>query len=250
MQSKQRQPQPLVVLVQPSLPENIGMCARAMLNCGLERLRLVAPAARWPHARAFAAAANAVSVLEEAEIFASVEEATADCQRVFATTARERSAQLPVLPVGEAVPRLRAACGRGEEVAVLFGPETSGLDADAVARAEALVRFPTNPEYLSLNLAQAVLLLAWEWWKDSLPPEETGALSLPPAPRVALEAYLSRLDGALDSRGFYLTEALRPHTARNLRTFFTRASPTEEELRYLHGMLSALLREEGSFEES
>jgi len=241
----QRKPQPIVVLVHPRLPENIGMCARAMLNCGLERLRLVAPAASWPHPRALAASSNAGSVVERAEVYASVEEAVADCRRVFATTARERSAQLPVLTVGDAVPRMRAACEAGEEVAVLFGPETSGLDADAVARAEALVRFPMNPEYSSLNLAQAVLLLAWELWKDDLPPDALGDSALVPAPRAALEGFLSRLDAALDDRGFYLTEALRPHTARNLRTFFSRAAPTEEELRYLHGMLSALLKEEG-----
>lgn len=243
MHRKPSKPQPVVVLVHPRLPENIGMCARAMLNCGLERLRLVAPEVRWPHGRALAAAANAVSVLEGAEVCATLDEALADCVRVYATTARERSAQLPVMTAGEAVPGMLAACGAGEEVAILFGPETAGLDAEAVSRAEALVRFPTNPEYRSLNLAQAVLLFAWEWWQAAMPPEAAETSAPPPASREALGHFFARLDRALDERGFYLTEALRPHSARTLRTFFSRAAPTEEELRYLHGLLSALLRE-------
>ena len=155
--------QPIIVLVHTQMGENIGMCARAMLNCGLERLRLVRPRDGWPNERAVATSADADRVIEGVECFDSVAEAVADCSRVFATTARNRARQLPALEVSEAVGEIR---GMGDEpCAILFGPEASGLDNESLSYADRLLDLPVNPEFSSLNLSQAVLLFAWEWWR-------------------------------------------------------------------------------------
>lgn len=235
-------PQPIIVLVEPQLPENIGMCARAMLNCGLERLRLVRPREGWPNDRARAAAADADPVLDGAELFDSVAGAVADCRHVFATTARDRSLNLPVLPVGEAVADLPSLPGSDGEVAILFGAEASGLDNEALSRADKLVRFPTNPEFPSLNLAQAVLLFGWEWRRVSESGADTGSREHLPADRRSLENFVRRLFSLLEEGDFFLTPELRPHSERTLRGLVTRMAATEEELQFLHGVVTALGR--------
>lgn len=243
-------PHPHVILVEPQMGENIGMCARAMLNCGLRKLRLVAPRDGWPQESARATAADADEVLASAEVFTTVDEAIADCRRVYATTARERSLSQPVLSVGESVTEIRAD-GGGEQVAVLFGPEASGLDREAVSRADKLVRFDTNPGFPSLNLAQAVLLFGWEWRRSELSgadrvdgggEEEENFL---PARREQLAVFLGRLNRALEDAGFFLTEQMRPHTEQSLRALFARARPTDREIAMLQGVLSALSKSGG-----
>jgi len=232
--------EPVAILVAPQLPENIGMSARALLNCGLRHLRLVAPREGWPDERSRATAADADEVIDAAEVFSSVGDAVADCHHVFATTARERGVNLPVLPVDEAAAGARARSRRGERVGILFGGEASGLDNAALTAASTLVRFPTNPDFPSLNLAQAVLLWGWEWRRTL---EQSGKpLSRPeaPAPQDATAAFADRLDHVLEESGFFLTSDLRPATQRGIRALLQRAAPSDRELQLLHGMLTAL----------
>jgi tRNA/rRNA methyltransferase len=212
------------------------MCARAMLNCGLDRLRLVRPRDGWPNDRAVATSADADRVIEKARCFDSVAEAVADCSRVYATTARNRARQLPTVEVAGAARELREENG---ERAILFGPEASGLDNDALAHADRLLYFPVNPEFSSLNLAQAVLLFGWEWWRESeveIPVRQQEAA----APKEVLGAFLDRLEGALEEGRFFPSPDMRPETVRNLRALFNRAAPSEGELRMLHGVVTAL----------
>jgi tRNA/rRNA methyltransferase len=223
--------QPLIVLVHTQMGENIGMCARAMLNCGLERLRLVAPRDGWPNERALATAADADRVIDGVECFDSVAEAVADCSRVFATTARNRARQLPALEVAEAVGEMDAQC------AILFGPEASGLDNESLSYADRLLDLPVNPEFSSLNLAQAVLLVGWEWWRGSTSIERSGEAA---ATKAGLGLFLDRLEAELENGRFFPSEDMRPETVRNLRALFNRAGPTERELRMLHGVVTAL----------
>lgn len=233
--------QPVIILVEPQLGENIGMCARAMLNCGLQRLRLVNPRQGWPNKAATATAADADIVLKEIEVFVTLDEALNDCQRVFATTARDRSLNVPQLNVTDAVVEVKEGIAGDEMVAILFGPEASGLDNDAVARADNLLRFPTNPDFSSLNLAQAVLLFGWEWRRLEDPP--TISLKGDLSTREEVDVFLSRLEDALDRKGFFPTPEMKPHILRTLRSLFTKTRMVKPELQLLHGVLSALARE-------
>jgi tRNA/rRNA methyltransferase len=237
-------PQPLIILVEPQLGENIGMCARAMLNCGLDRLRLERPRDGWPNAAAIATAADADGVLEKVEVFATLAGAIADCHHVVATSARDRSIPLPVLRSGEAVERIGEWTDQGAEVAIVCGPESSGLDNEAIARAEWLMRFETNPEFSSLNLAQSVLLFGWEWksrqsTENGGPARDAGTVT---ANRAELESFFERLEKELDLRGFFLTPDLKPTTLKSLRSLFSRTAASEREVKLLQGMLTALLR--------
>ncbi|MCG8601750.1 MAG: RNA methyltransferase [Verrucomicrobiales bacterium] len=235
--------QPVIILVQPQMGENIGMCARAMLNCGLTCLRLVSPRDGWPQESAKATAADADVVIENAEVYATLDEAVADCHQVFATTARERAGGTKVVPVREAAEAVKRS---GSRVALLFGPEASGLDREAVSRANLLVRFPTNPDFPSLNLAQAVLLFGWEWRNLALEiPELSGEV---PAPCGEVAHFIERLERELDASGFFNSEEMKPHSVRQIRSIFHRASPTGQEVKLLHGMVSAFRRERDSSE--
>lgn len=232
---------PIIILVEPQLGENIGMCARAMLNCELTKLRIVNPRDGWPQASATAAAADADEVIEGAEVFETLDEAISDCQHVFATTARDRSQTVPVVTAEAAATRMKTVSAAKEKVAVLFGPEASGLDGASISRADTLVRFPTNPDFSSLNLAQAVLLMGWEWKRVDSDSLET--TSEPPVTRDALSGFLDRLTGALEERDFFLTDEMKPHSIQLLRTLFTKAKLTSKETNLLHGVLTALCRE-------
>ncbi|MDF1811631.1 MAG: RNA methyltransferase [Verrucomicrobiales bacterium] len=227
-------PQPVIVLVETQMGENIGMCARAMLNCGLNQLRLVAPRDGWPNDRAVATAADADEVIEQIACFDTVRDAVADCTRVFATTARNRSRQIPALEVEKAVGEINASPGR---CAILFGPEASGLDNESLSFADTLLDLPVNPEFSSLNLGQAVLLFGWEWWRGKTEVERTVE---PPATKEGLNSFMDRLESQLEAGQFFPSPDLRPETVRNLRTLFGRIAPTERELRMLHGVVTAL----------
>lgn len=230
--------QPVIILVHPQMGENIGMCARAMLNCGLTQLRLVAPRDGWPQESAKATAADADVVIENAEVFETLDDAIADCQRVFATTARDRAGGTPVATVDTAAAEI--ASHSGSRIGILFGPEASGLDRESISRADLLVRFPTNPDFPSLNLAQAVLLFGWEW-KKQLAGDE-GVEHAPPATRAEIANFLARLESQLEVTGFFLTEEMKPHSVRQLRSIFARALPNDQEVKLLHGVLSALAK--------
>jgi len=203
---------PAVILVEPQLGENIGMVARAMLNCGLTDLRLVNPRDPWPNAAARAAASGAVEVLDAARLFATAAAAVADLQRVLATTARSRDMALPVLTPRRAAEDMRSALGRGERAGILFGPERAGLNNDDVALADAVLMVPLNPAFASLNLAQAVLIVGYEWFQAAAPAaprrlERRGAVR---ATKADLLHLFARLEWALDESGFLHPVEKRP----------------------------------------
>lgn len=239
---------PAIILVRPQLAVNIGMCARAMANFGLCDLRLVNPREGWPRSGAlkkgaYAAAAGAVHLLEKAKLFDSVEAAVADLNGVLATTARERGQLKPVLTPAEAMPEIAARIGTGEKYGLLFGPERTGLDNDEVAIAEKIITFPVNPAYASLNLAQAVLLVGYEWMRASTgdappfaPPERS-----PPAPREMILSFFAYLESELERVGFFRPLAKKPVMQQNLRNIFHRMQLTEQDVRSLRGMVVRLV---------
>lgn len=238
---------PVVVLVRPQLAVNIGMCARAMANFGLDDLRLVNPREGWPRHDeyrdvAYAAAAGATGLLDSARVFDSVAAAVADCHRVFATTARERGQAKPVLTPSVAM--AEAAGGPGERRAILFGPERTGLDNDEIAIADAIVTFPSSPAYASLNLAQAVLLCGYEWFKaahgDLPPPPSLPRPESPPAQREMLLAFFEYLEAKLDENGFFRPVTKVPIMRRNLRNIFHRMALTQQDVRTLWGAVVRL----------
>ncbi len=230
---------PIIVLVRPQLGENIGKAARAMLNFGLTRLRLVAPRDGWPNPAAGPSAAGADSVLAEAEVFATLAEAVADCAYVYATTVRKRGVTKPVLTPEAAV---RAIHHAPAQCAIVFGPERSGLDSDDVALARTIITVPINPAFGSLNLAQAVLVCAYEWSKPMelvQPPLEA---LLPPAPQAEFEGMFTQLTTMLEPLGFFEPAIRAAVTRRTLRTMLTKAAWNHLELRTFRGVLTTLAR--------
>ena len=227
---------PAIVLVRPQLGENIGMAARAMLNCGLDELRIVAPRDGWPNPAAAAAAAGADAVVGGARLFDTAAAAVADLQLVLAATARRRDVEKPVHGPREAARLLR---GSGARAGVLFGPERSGLDNDEVGLAAAILEAPLNPAFPSLNLAQAVFLAAWEWRMAGPPPAPPPPSEL--ASGEAFEGLWQHLDGALEAAGYYREPKLKPAVQRNLRALFARAGLTGQEVRTLRGVIARLV---------
>ncbi|MBQ1500720.1 MAG: RNA methyltransferase [Sphingomonas sp.] len=230
-------PSPVIVLVRPQLGENIGKAARAMLNFGLVDLRLVAPRDGWPNPGAGPAASGADLVLERAEVFETVADAVADCAHVYATTVRKRGVSKPVVTPEEAAREIHREEGRS---AILFGPERSGLETDDVAVARTIVTVPINPEFGSLNLAQAVILVAYEWSKGVRLAQPTQEELDPPAAQDELDGMIGQLDAMLEESGYYFPPDRVPSTKRTLRTLLTKPAWSSQELRTLRGVLSAL----------
>lgn len=239
---------PAIVLVAPQLGENVGAAARAMLNGGLTDLRLVAPRPPWPNPRALAAASGADRIVEGARVFDCLEDAVADLRRLYASTARPRDLRKPVLTPRQAVAQMRAAAPDGEGCGVLFGPERTGLDSDQVAIADAVLTVPLNPAYSSLNLGQAVMLVSYEWYQSGAEEEDADAPpSMGPegerkrqATRAELHNLFRHLESELDAANFLWPPHTRSNMVRNLRNFIARASPTEQEVKTLHGVVTAL----------
>ncbi|MGP1354605.1 MAG: RNA methyltransferase [Parasphingopyxis sp.] len=230
-------PPPKIVLVRPQLGENIGKAARAMLNFGLTEMRIVAPRDGWPNESALPAASGADSVIENAEMFDTVADAVADCSHVYATTVRKRGLDKPVVTPVDAASAIHAMPAPS---AILFGPERSGLDAEDVALANTIVTVPINPEFGSLNLAQAVILLAYEWSKGADLAVPTQKDRLPPAPHAELEALIAHLERALEPTGYFFPPDRTPTTKRNLRTILTKPEWSSPDVQALRGVLSAL----------
>jgi tRNA/rRNA methyltransferase len=232
---------PVIILVEPQLAENIGMAARAMANFGLSELRLVAPRNGWPKKGAHSAASGATHVLEGARLFASAREAVADLNFVLATTARPREQMKRVFGPEAAMRDVRSRLSEGQGVGVLFGRERTGLDNDEISLADAIVTFPVDPSFSSLNLAQAVLLVAYEWVKleagGALP--FAGEFRSPPAARETLASFFDFMEGELDAIGYFPTDK-RPGMIRNMRDIFHRMAMTEQDLRTLRGAIRAL----------
>jgi TrmH family RNA methyltransferase len=233
---------PVVVLVRPQLADNVGAVARAMANGGLFHLRLVAPRDGWPQEKAWRTASGADRILDAVTVHDSVADAVADLHHVYATCPRPRHIVKPVLTARGAAAELRAVCGRDLRAGILFGPERAGLDNDDMARADALVRYPLNPAFMSLNLSQAVMVLAYEWWtaEDQTVPRRLMTNETRLATKGELENFLSHLIAELDSCGFLRNLPKRPGMVRNIRHFFQRGEVTEQELRTLHGMVTEL----------
>ncbi|WP_414712374.1 RNA methyltransferase [Sphingomonas sp.] len=230
-------PPPVIVLVRPQLGENIGKAARAMLNFGLTEMRLVAPRDGWPNPAAGPAASGADVVLANARLFDSVADAVADCPHVYATTVRKRGVTKPVVTPEVAARTIRGEAGRS---ALLFGPERSGLETDDVALARTIVTVPINPEFGSLNLAQAVILVAYEWSKGAgLASPPTVDLD-PPGSQDELEGMIGQLDAMLETSGYYYPPDRVPTARRTLRTLLTKPGWSSQELRTMRGVLSAL----------
>jgi tRNA/rRNA methyltransferase len=240
---------PAIVLVRPQLAINIGMCARAMANFGLSDLRLVAPREGWPtrdpvyREASYAAAAGAAHLLDSARLYETAREAIADLSFVHAATARERGQMKPVQTPAAAMPQTAARIAAGERHGVMFGPERTGLDNDEVALADAILTFPVNPAYASLNLAQAVLLTGYEWFRAAhgeAVPFELAERS-PPASREMTLAFFDFLERELDERQFFRPETKKPVMSRNLRNMFHRMTLTEQDVRTLWGVVVRLV---------
>ena len=236
---------PIIVLVRPQLGENIGKAARAMLNFALTELRLVDPRDGWPNPDAGPAAAGADEVLAGAQVYPSVAEAVADCAHVYATTVRKRGVTKPVLTPEGAAREIAGNLGRS---AILFGPERSGLETEDVALARTIVTVPVNATFPSLNLAQAVVLCAYEWGKLS-PGSGDGSRRLaqptaedllPPAPQEELEAMIAHFERLLEPRAYFRPSSRTATTRRTLRTMLTKPGWNHLEVRTLRGILSAL----------
>lgn len=238
---------PRIILVEPQLGENIGAAARAMLNCGLVDLALVAPREPWPNDKAQAMASGADVVLDEAILFDTVEDAVADLKWVYATSARPRDMTKRVLRPHAAVAEIRD--NGDQQTGFLFGPERSGLSNSHMALADAAISVPVNPAYASLNLAQAVLIIGYEWFKamaDTPGHIKGNVVTHDKATKADISAFLGRLESHLERHGFFRSEDMRPTVTRNLRNLFQRIGLTEQEVRTLQGVLSALTGRGGS----
>ncbi len=236
-------PGPVIILVEPQLGENIGMAARAMLNCGLVELRLVKPRDGWPSDKALAAASGADAVINNAVVFDTTSDAIADLERVFATTARPRDMTCVLTTPTGAAKEIHDFTAKGGKAGILFGREAKGLRNDDLSLSDALIMIPVNPAFSSLNLAQAVFAVGHEWFRlsDDTPQSE---LAMPkatrPAEKAELQGLFEHLEGELDKAGFFHVTEMRPGKVRNLRNMFQRAALTEQEVRTLRGVVTSL----------
>jgi tRNA/rRNA methyltransferase len=239
---------PVILLVEPQLVENIGMTARAMMNTGLKELRLVNPRDPWPlgdvhQKRMEAASSGADAILKNAKVFATLEEAVADLNYIYATTARTHDMVNRIMTPRAAIPDMIERAAGGQKVGVMFGRERTGLINDFLVLANSIITIPLNPEHTSLNLAQSVLLIGYEWYQsqDKTPDNLLHMGGSIPATREEYLNFFSRLDNALNEAGFFVSEEMRPSMTRSLHNTLQRAEMTEQEIRTWHGVLSALV---------
>ena len=235
-------PGPVVVLVEPQLGENIGAAARAMANFGLSRLRLVKPRQSWPNEKAQMMAAGADRILDGAKLYDTLEQAIADCSFVLATTARAHDQAKPVIGPAEAARQIAPRVTAGEMVAIVFGRERNGLENDEVALADRIVTLPVNAAFASLNLAQAIVIIAYEWFKLST--EEKLPFGMPdksaPAPKQQLLAFFAALESELEKVEFFRPPDKRETMQINLRNIFSRMQPTQQDIQTLHGVIMSI----------
>ncbi|HEX9881638.1 MAG TPA: RNA methyltransferase [Hyphomicrobium sp.] len=250
---------PAILLMEPQLADNVGMVARAMANFGLDTLRLIAPRDGWPNEKARIAASGANYVIDDAAPFPTLGAAVGDLNWLAATTARQRDLRKPVMTPIEAVAEMRARIAKGERCGVLFGRERNGLETTEIANADALVMIPVNTRFASLNLAQAVLILGYEWMRTS-PVQSLGRVTTyetpiapglnlgadRPATKEELLGFFDHLETELDRLGFFNPSYKRDTVARNLRTMFSRMGATEQEVRTLRGIVATLAKGKGN----
>lgn len=240
--------QPIIILVHPQLVENIGMTARAMANCALSELRIVKPRDAWPlgelhQQRMMAASSGADYILQAAQIFETVEDAVGDLNYVYATTSRNHDMVNKIMTPRAAIPDMMARAADGQKIGVMFGPERTGLVNDYIVLANAKITIPLNPEFMSLNLAQTVLLIGYEWFQahDESAPVQTHCGNSRPALREEYLNFYGRLESELEAAGFFVAEDMRPTMTRSLQNMLQRAEMTEQEIRTWHGVISALI---------
>lgn len=235
---------PAIILVCPQMGENIGAAARAMLNCGMTEMRIVAPRDGWPSEAAAAMSAGAENILENARLFDTTEDAVRDLNFILATTARSRDMIKPVFTPEGGAAECIARTQKGQRCGILFGPERSGLVNEDVARADAVLNIPVNPVFSSLNLAQAVLLLGYCWYvratDPNRPPQVLQQGDTLPASKEELQHMLAHLEDELAASGFFKTADRRPKTVRSLQNMFGRMDLTAQEIMTLHGIISTL----------
>lgn len=237
---------PVIILIHPQMGENIGAAARAMLNCGVSELRLVAPRDGWPSAPAEAMSAGALERMPPVRVYPDTAAAIADLHHVYATTARPRDMVKSVMTARAAANDMHDRATTGQRVGILFGAERSGLDNNDVALASTVITIPLNPGFSSLNLGQAVLLVAYEWMVEKL--SRTGADTphiltngdSPAATQDSLHGLYARLETELEDNGFFRAPDMKPTVIRNLRALLTRADMTDQEVKTFHGIISAL----------
>ncbi len=236
---------PAVILVHPQLGENIGMCARAMLNCAVTELRIVKPRDGWPNPAAVSAASGAASILENAKLYETTKEAVADLEYVLATTARNRGVVKDIC-TAEAAAKLihEKNAAKTQKCGILFGPERTGLENDDVALSDAILNIPLNPGFSSLNLAQAVLLACYAWLTADNPFKlmeiERSLGDTEPAQKGDIENLMGHLEDEIAKGGFFRSPEQRPTIMRNIRNFFFRSGMTKQDVRTFHGILSCL----------
>lgn len=236
--SKAEANKPVIILVRPQLGQNIGKTARAMLNFGLTEMRLVAPRDGWPNPDAGPAASGADVVLERARLFDNVEDAIGDCSLLFASTVRRRDLVMPVLRPEQMADQIHSSCERS---AILFGAERSGLETEEVALANAIVTVPINPRFASLNLAQAVILLAYEWSKRSDLAQPPAKPLEPPASHSEVEGLIGQLDEELVAKGYFHPPSRTQATRNTIRTIFTKTGWSSREVKAVRGIIRALV---------
>ena len=229
---------PVIILVRPQLGQNIGKAARAMLNFGLTEMRLVAPRDGWPNPDAGPAASGADLVLERAQLFETTKEAIADCPLIFASTVRRRDLVMPVLGPEQMADQIHASAERS---AILFGAERSGLETDEVALASAIVTVPINPGFGSLNLAQAVILLAYEWSRRAALAQPPAKELEPVAPHGELDGLIGHLDEELERKGYFHPPSRTQATKNTIRTIFTKTGWSSREVKAVRGIIRALV---------
>lgn len=250
---------PSIILVKPQLGDNIGSSARAMFNFGLTDLRIIDPRDGWPSERAQAMSSGALDKMPPVSVFDDTKAAIADCNYIYATTARVRGMEKEIFTANAAATDMRDRAASGQKIGILFGGERAGLDNEDVALANALITIPANPDFTSINLGQAVLLTAYEWFQNQTPSprsltahppltegegaecNEAGAGLKPiPAPQKDFELFINRLEDELDACGFFRSPDMRSSTLRNIRSMLARTELTEQEVRTWHGIVSAL----------
>jgi len=237
-------PQPAMILIRPQMGENIGGAARAMWNFGLDRMRLVAPRDGWPNQKAVAMASGAGRLLDRAGLFETTEGALADCNFVFATTARHRGLTKPVMTPERAMAHTRALIASGQKVGIMFGPERAGLENEDVARANAIISVPVNPEFASLNLAQCVLLTAYEWRRQTTDavPEAVEMAKTEFAESIEIEKLADHYEERLEEAGFFFPDTKAEGMKTNLRNLWSRLPLTRADVQVFHGMLRQMVR--------
>lgn len=235
--------QPAFVLIRPQMGENIGAAARGMWNFGLDRMRIIAPRDGWPNQKAVAMASGAGRLLDEAQIFEDTQGALADCDYVYATTARPRGLTKVVLTPEAAMQDARKRIGEGQKVAVMFGPERSGMENDDIARANAIISVPVNPDFPSLNLAQCVLLTGYEWRREAVEVDASRVDAAGDwAEQIEIEKLSDHYEERLETARFFYPEHKAENMKLNLRNMWSRMPMTRADVQMLHGMMRQMVR--------